>query len=222
VHNTECLLEWTDVEPDRVSLMQLSTPWAEDPVPGGPKSRTIIAVGRLVAAKGQLDLVDAVAAMPAAAREGLQVDLIGTTDASDPAYMSELRGHIGRHGLDDVVRLRLDLPDDELRQRFLDAAVFVSTSRHEGFCVPVIEALASGCRVVSTDAGALPETVGPCGTVVPVGDVPALGAALVEALDAREPDERRRAACESHLRTFRPDSFRDRLLGSVHALLHHA
>jgi len=31
--------------------------------------------------------------------------------------------------------------------------VFVQTSRHEGFCLPPLEAMAAGCPVVCTDAG---------------------------------------------------------------------
>jgi glycosyltransferase involved in cell wall biosynthesis len=118
-----------------------------------------------------------------------------------------------------VVRVELDLPDDALRDRYGAASVFVSTSRHEGFCVPVVEAIASGCRVVSTDAGALPETVGPCGALVPVGDIGALRSALGDALVAGPLDAREIDARASHLRTYSQDSFRRRLLDEVGRLL---
>lgn len=216
LHNTECLLEWTDVEPDRVSLMQLSTPWAEDPVPAdGPRERRVISVGRLVSAKGQLDLVAAVASLPAALREGLEVDLIGASTASDPDYVAEVERAIVASGLEGTVRIELDLADDELRARYLRAAVFVSTSRHEGFCVPVVEAIASGCRVITTDAGALPETVGPCGRLVGVGDVAALGTALASALADAGHERERTPDCDAHLATFSRAAFRERLLAGV-------
>lgn len=218
-HNTECLLEWTDVDPARVTPMQLCTPWADSSPPSGARDRRVIAVGRLVPAKGQMDLVEAVASLPGSAREGLEVDLIGASDASDAGYIAALRERITVLGLDDVVRLELDLPDDLLRERFEAAAVFVSTSRHEGFCVPVVEALAAGCRVVATDAGALPETVGPCGSLVPVGDVPALRDAMAAALDAGPRTPAELAGCESHLAMFRPAAFRDRMLAAVDELL---
>ena len=38
---------------------------------------------------------------------------------------------------------------DELR---LKSTVFVQTSIHEGFCIPILEAMAAGCPVVCTDA----------------------------------------------------------------------
>lgn len=218
-YNTACLLEWTDVDPARVVPMQLSTPWADDTPLGGSRERRVISVGRLVPAKGQLDLVAAVAALPAPMREGLEVDLIGATSASDPDYIAQLQVAIAAGGLEDTVRIELDLPDDELRARYLRAAVFVSTSRHEGFCVPVIEAIASGCRVIATDAGALAETVGPCGRLVGIGDVDALRGALADALDDAEHRRASTAACDAHLATFSSTAFRDRTLEAVDRLL---
>ena len=46
-----------------------------------------------------------------------------------------------------------DSPDDEqVNELFNQASVFVQTSRHEGFCLPALEAMATGAAVVCTDA----------------------------------------------------------------------
>ena len=217
-HNTDSLLELTDVDPSRVTLMPLCVPWAKAP-PSTPKGRRVIAVGRLMSAKGQLDLVDAVAALDPEALPGLRVDVVGARRSSDPAYIALLRHRIAEHGLGRVVKVALDPTDDALRALYRAAGVFVSTSRHEGFCVPVIEAIASGCRVVATDVGALPETVGPCGTIVPVGDVDALAGALTSALDAPALDPDELAVRAAHLETYSRESFRRRLLDGVAELL---
>jgi len=42
--------------------------------------------------------------------------------------------------------------DERVNELFNEAAVFVQTSRHEGFCLPLLEAMAAGTPVVSTDA----------------------------------------------------------------------
>jgi GT2 family glycosyltransferase len=42
--------------------------------------------------------------------------------------------------------------DFEVNQLFNEATVFVQTSTHEGFCLPILEAMATGCPVVCTDA----------------------------------------------------------------------
>ena len=46
-----------------------------------------------------------------------------------------------------------EAPSDEgVNELFNQATVFIQTSRHEGFCLPLLEAMAAGCAVVSTDA----------------------------------------------------------------------
>ncbi len=42
--------------------------------------------------------------------------------------------------------------DERVNELFNEATVFVQTSRHEGFCLPLLEAMAAGTPVVSTDA----------------------------------------------------------------------
>jgi hypothetical protein len=58
------------------------------------------------------------------------------------------------------------------------AAVLAMPSRSEGFGLPALEAMARGCPVVASDAGALPEVVGDAGLLIPPGDPTALAAAL--------------------------------------------
>ncbi|MEI7888299.1 MAG: hypothetical protein WCJ04_12985, partial [Actinomycetes bacterium] len=72
---------------------------------------------------------------------------------------------------------------------------------------------------IVTDAGALPDTAGPCGVVVPVGDVQALAAALEVAATSGEqtPQELSRAA--KHLGQFSIPAFQQRLLLAVEAEL---
>lgn len=55
------------------------------------------------------------------------------------------------------------LSDERLRDAYRSADVFVMPSRHEGFCVPVVEAMACGVPVVACRAAALPETVAAAG-----------------------------------------------------------
>jgi len=59
------------------------------------------------------------------------------------------------------------------------ADVFVSTSEHEGFCVPFLEAFAFGVPVVARACAAVPETLGGAGIVLPPEGGPAL---LAEAM----------------------------------------
>src|SRR5205823_3788712 len=62
------------------------------------------------------------------------------------------------------------------------AAALAVPSRSEGFGLPALEAMARGCPVVASDAGALPEVVGDAGLLVPPGDADALAGAVARLL----------------------------------------
>lgn len=92
---------------------------------------------------------------------------------------------------------RLGYVDDTtLRSVVAGARALVYPSRHEGFGLPPLEALACGTPVVSSDLPALREVTGQHASYVPVGDVDALAAALVSPGD--EPRAPARAARRAH------------------------
>lgn len=92
--------------------------------------------------------------------------------ANGAAAAVELRGRV-----DEVEKIRL------LRE----AAVTVAPSRYEGFGIPLIEAMAAGTPVVTTDAPAGNEVIAHerTGLLTPYADVAALAAAIVRLLRDR-------------------------------------
>ncbi len=86
-------------------------------------------------------------------------------------------------GLADRVHLLGRVPAEELDALYRSAAALVFPSVYEGFGNPALEAMARGCPVVATTAGALPEVVGDAGLLVPPGRPAALAAAVARVLD---------------------------------------
>jgi glycosyltransferase involved in cell wall biosynthesis len=82
---------------------------------------------------------------------------------------------------------RLSLSDEELRLAYAGAVALVYPSRYEGFGLPVAEAMACGCPVITTKLASLPEVAGDAALYVDPDDP----RSLLEALDAvRNPDRR--------------------------------
>ena len=55
------------------------------------------------------------------------------------------------------------VPDEELAVYYRHAAVYISLSEHEGFCVPLLEAMAADVPVLAYAAAAVPDTLGGAG-----------------------------------------------------------
>jgi glycosyltransferase involved in cell wall biosynthesis len=65
--------------------------------------------------------------------------------------------------------------DRELAQLYSDAAVFVCTSLYEGFGIPLVEAMASGCPVIAPNTSSVPEVVGDAALLFDPKDAENLG-----------------------------------------------
>ena len=78
-----------------------------------------------------------------------------------------MRAFIGELGLDDAVNFAGSVTGAELEAYFQAADVFVCASDHEGFCVPLAEAMGHGVPIVAYGVTAVPETVGGAGLVLP-------------------------------------------------------
>lgn len=121
-------------------------------------------VGKILPHKGAHQLVKALAAYRAAYDPEARLVLVG--GAPLPRYAEAVAGLAGAVGLGDGVELAGSVSDAELAAHYDEADVFVCLSRHEGFCFPLLEAMAHGLPVVALRAGAVPDTVGQGGLVL--------------------------------------------------------
>jgi glycosyltransferase involved in cell wall biosynthesis len=85
--------------------------------------------------------------------------------------------------LPDGVEVRGLVPRAELVELYRRSAALVFPSRYEGFGLPVLEAMASGCPVVAARAGSLPEVVGDAGVLVDPDDATSVADGVEAVLD---------------------------------------
>jgi L-malate glycosyltransferase len=81
-----------------------------------------------------------------------------------PRYYDMLRAFIGQLGwLQDRFLFTGPVPDDELAAYYRGASVYISMSEHEGFCVPLVEAMAADVPILAYASTAVPGTLGGAG-----------------------------------------------------------
>jgi glycosyltransferase involved in cell wall biosynthesis len=94
------------------------------------------------------------------------------------------------------------VPDDELALWYSSATVFAFPSRYEGFGLPLLEAMACGTPVVSSNASSLPEVVGDAGLLIDPSDVEGLASALRRLLEDESLRQALSAAGRERARSF--------------------
>jgi glycosyltransferase involved in cell wall biosynthesis len=81
-----------------------------------------------------------------------------------PRYYAQVRALIDEFDmLPDRFWFTGPIPNEDLAAFYRWADVYVSLSEHEGFCVPLVEAMAADVPIVAYAAGAVPETLGGAG-----------------------------------------------------------
>lgn len=121
---------------------------------------TVLFVGRLVESKAQDDLVTAFAAFRAHFNQPCRLVLVGRAQARGDDYVDALRARVAALGLTKHVVFTGFVDDNDLRQAYRHADLYVSMSHHEGFGVPLIEAMAHDVPVLAWPSGAVAYTLG--------------------------------------------------------------
>jgi len=120
------------------------------------------------------------------------------------AEKSRLADAVRRYELEqDTINLGF-VSDEDLLTLYAESSVFLFPSLYEGFGLPVLEALAAGVPVVSSNTSAMPEVIGTCGELFDPRDIEAGVRALVGMLadPARRKDLRVRGRERARLFTW--------------------
>lgn len=127
--------------------------------------RNFLMVGRIAPNKGHIELVDAFAAYTDAYADDGRLLLVGKRDSRLKSYTDAICRRIDQHRLGDRVVWLDGASEAQLKAAYLASHALLMLSQHEGFCVPLIEAMALRLPIIAHGVSAVPETLGPAGIV---------------------------------------------------------
>ncbi|HVJ95825.1 MAG TPA: glycosyltransferase [Acidimicrobiia bacterium] len=140
-----------------------------------------LAVGRIAPNKCLHDVIAAFAAYRRCFDADAHLTIVGNEHTA-MQYTKALRSLVSELQLGAAVEFTGAVPDAALRAYYQSADVFVILSEHEGFAVPVLEAMYFDVPVLAFATGALPETVGAGGLMLESKDPVTVAAAAHEIL----------------------------------------
>lgn len=124
----------------------------------------LLFVGKISPHKGQHDLVKALAAYRALYDPAARLRIVGSPISEE--YFSAVERFLEELDLVDAVEFPGSITHEELIAYYAHSDAFVCLSNHEGFCVPLVEAMYHRLPVVTYETSAVPETVLDAGVVL--------------------------------------------------------
>lgn len=141
----------------------------------------VFSVGKISPRKNLTTVIDAFRSLSLEIPE-LQLITVGG-DGWDCAQIKE---NINSLGLENRVHILGYVSDSLLRLLYRKALVFVYPSLFEGFGLPILEAMASGCPVITSNTSSLPEVAGDAAILIEPTDVESLKNGILEVYNNSE------------------------------------
>jgi glycosyltransferase involved in cell wall biosynthesis len=198
------LYDWEqfDVRPDPAVTRKLAD-----------ERTSILVVGQILPQKAVHDVIAGFARYRQR-DAGARLYLVGST-AMSGAYLERLTKQIEDAGLRDDVTFTGSVNVEQLVAYYRGATALLTLSDHEGFCVPLIEAMRSRLPIVAHAAGAIPETLGDAGRLLTSKAPDRVAEAIEEVVRDRELREELIARGEQRLEDFSRERVRERLASAL-------
>ncbi|MBV9357698.1 MAG: glycosyltransferase family 4 protein [Chloroflexi bacterium] len=149
----------------------------------GIGSRFVLYFGGFDLRKNVPRLIEAYGRLPAALRKEYQLVISGRYQHLGHPLYPDPRETVQRLGLEGQVIFTGQIREQDKAPLFSAATVFAFPSLYEGFGIPVLEAMACGTPVVTSNLSALPEVAGDAGLLVDPYDTAAISAGIRTLLD---------------------------------------
>lgn len=153
-----------DLDGDRIHVVPHALRFAVDAVPdaASPREPFILSVSAFYRYK---NLERLIAAFAPIARD-FDVQLVFAGSPTKELTVSDLENVARDHGVEDRVRFLGRVSDDELVGLYRSATMMVMPSLEETFGFPVLEAMAFGCPVVTSNLSSMPEVAGEAAVLI--------------------------------------------------------
>ncbi len=160
----------------------------------------LLFVGKVSPHKGQHDLVKALAAYRRLYDPQARLHLVG--GAISEEYQTAVERFASELGLLEALDIAGSVTHEELIAYYAASDVFVCLSNHEGFCVPLVEAMVHRLPIVAYTNTAVPETVQGAGLVLPSKEPVRVAAAIDRVVGDPRLRAMLAAAAAERVRTF--------------------
>jgi glycosyltransferase involved in cell wall biosynthesis len=179
-----------------------------------------------VVSKGIIDLLSAIKLILASKpKQKIKLDIISNIKFCSVDFLQKINNIINELKTDfptlSDINLHYNINDSEKNLILSAADLFVLPTYHEGFCVPILEAFASGCIVVVYDIEGIKMTAGHLAIKVPLGNTNILTEILVEQLNIVSSSSWQKnyseycQNCLEHLKQFSTDKIKKLFLLSI-------
>ena len=105
-----------------------------------------------------------------------RIDAVSSQELPVAEYIMDF---VGKLGLEDCVIFPGHIRFSEILAYYRTADAFICMSEHEGFCVPLVEAMYFGVPIIADDSSAVPDTLGRGGLLLDNKD-PSIAAAAID------------------------------------------
>ena len=185
---------------------------------GGDGWTNLLFVGRIAPNKKQEDVIRAFFCYQRDYNPRSRLFLVGNANGMEK-YEGRLKAYVKRLGLEDKVIFPGHIKFNAILAYYRLADVFVCMSEHEGFCVPLVEAMYFDTPIVAYRSSAIPDTMGEGGLLLGDKD-PHMAAAVIDRVVR---DDTLRAFISEKQRTklteYSYDAVKARLVGCIEKFL---
>ena len=171
----------------------------------------ILSVGTLEPRKNQLAILKALQSE----KNDTQIVFIGKSTS----YIKKMIDFINTNNLSSQVKFLNNIPENDLASFYKQACCMVYISHFEGFGLPVIESMASGCPVITSNVSCLPETAGGAAILCTPNNFSELGIQLKSLLENENIRKELIQKGKDRARLFHPKYFAGKMISLYNGIL---